>query len=142
LMSGGVIQIWVLTSEMGFGSSPSNTLYSRVTSWGRERAGFSSAVRSKESRIEFRFGGSAFASCPCNESGKNQVAATRESRTIRLSRLYTIQDITCAFAPWPLSLPISNVALGFNPFPSALLITLSNLVGLNLAVPRAACARW
>ena len=38
LMSEGVNRIWVVTSEMDFGSSPSNTLYSRVTSWGRERA--------------------------------------------------------------------------------------------------------
>jgi len=88
--------IWVVISEMGFGSSLWNTLYSRVTSWGRERAEFCSPVRSKESRIELRFGGATFASCARNEEGKTQGVATRESRTKRLFRLSTIQEIMCS----------------------------------------------
>src|ERR1700730_1098171 len=78
--------IWAVTSEMGFVSPPRNIVYSRVTSWGRRRAGFCSSVRSKESRSKLKFGGVGFASWACKEVGKTHAFATRERRQYKRLR--------------------------------------------------------
>src|ERR1700757_2786094 len=90
-MSGGTKLICAMTSEMDCFSAPRKTLYSRVTSYGRDCAGSRCRMSCMRCRIRFRSGISSVDEVTCDDEARVANRTKPESQRIGVAVLVRLK---------------------------------------------------